>query len=128
MKTIESFGGVVGLATAPGGFTRNPTFAMPEFWIARTSMGMDRFCDATAPAVGDIRVTWSAWTFDRKMVSVSAAKLPRPSVARAMIVMLPPLPEFTEREGVGDAVRSDRAMKHRVEHTVEATAEYEVDA
>ncbi len=30
----------------------------------------------------------------------------------------------TEREGVGDVVRSDRAMKHRVEHTVEATAEY----
>src|ERR1041384_2868515 len=94
MRTIESLGGVVGFATAPGGFTRNPTFAMPEFWIARTSTGRDPFCHATATAVGEISVTWSACTFDRKMEIVSTAKLPRPSVARAMIVMLPPLPEF----------------------------------
>jgi len=67
-------------------------------------MGMDRFCDATAPAVGDMRVIWSACTFARKMVMVSAAKLPRPSVARAMIVMLPPLPEFAGNESVWETL------------------------
>ncbi len=45
-----------------------------------------------------------------------------------VIVSAAKLPVHTEREGVGDVVRSDRAMKHRVEHTVEATAEYKVDA
>ncbi len=74
--------------------------AIPEFWIARTSTGMERFCDATAPAVGDISVTWSACTFDRKMLIVSEAELPLPSVARPMIVMLPPLPEFAGKLSV----------------------------
>src|SRR6266576_7065091 len=110
MKMSESFGGVVGLLTADRGFTRNPTFAMPEFWIARTSTGMDRFCDATAPAVGDISVTWSACTFDRKMVIVSAAKLPRPSVTRAMIVMLPPLPEFAGNVRVWETLYAVTAL------------------
>src|SRR6266568_1425221 len=91
---MESLGGTVGFVTALAGATRNPIFEMPEFWIARTSIGIERFCDATAPGVGEIKMTWSACTFDRKMESVSSAKLPAPSVARPTIVMLPPAPEF----------------------------------
>src|SRR6266702_2335291 len=91
---MESLGGTVGFVTALAGATRNPIFEMPEFWIARTSIGIERFCDATAPGVGEIKMTWSACTFDRKMESVSSAKLPAPSVARPTIVMLPPASEF----------------------------------
>src|SRR5437773_6533149 len=91
---MESLGGTVGFVTALAGATRNPIFAMPEFCMARTSIGIERFCDATAPGVGEIKMTWSACTFDRKMESVSSAKLPAPSVARPTIVMLPPAPEF----------------------------------
>ena len=91
---MESLGGTVGFVTALAGATRNPIFAMSEFCMARTSIGIERFCDATAPGVGEIKMTWSACTFDRKMESVSSAKLPAPSVARPTIVMLPPAPEF----------------------------------
>src|SRR5947199_4123690 len=94
---MESLGGTVGFVTALAGATRNPIFEMPEFWIARTSIGIERFCDATAPGDGEIKTTWSACTFDRKMEIVSSSKLPAPSVARPMIVMLPPAPELEEK-------------------------------
>src|SRR6266536_2446157 len=67
---------------------------MPEVWIASTVIGMPRPVDATEPACGVIRVTWSACTFERKIVSVSSAKLPAPSTARPTIWMKPPAPEF----------------------------------
>ena len=54
---MESLGGTVGLLTALRGATRNPTFAIPEFCMARTSIGIERFCDATAPGDGEIKKT-----------------------------------------------------------------------
>src|SRR6266581_2103249 len=115
---MESLGGTVGFVTALAGATRNPIFEMPEFWIARTSIGIERFCDATAPGVGEIKMTWSACTFDRKMESVSSAKLPAPSVARPTIVMLPPAPEFDgnviERPDEPAAERQVHALQRQI--------------
>jgi len=95
--TIESLGGVVGSLTDERGATRKPTFAMPVFWTAWMSTAMPPPCDASAPDVGEISVTRSAWTLFRKMKSVSSEKLPAPSVARPMIVMPPPAPELAEK-------------------------------
>src|SRR6266851_4442872 len=105
---MESLGGTVGLVTAAAGATRNPIFAIPEFWMAWTWMGMERPCDATAPGVGEISVTCSACRFLKKMKIVSAAKLPAPSVARPTIMMLPPAPETA-----GDVLRVARGVRQR---------------
>src|SRR5258708_817587 len=82
---IESFGGVVGLVTLAAGDTRNPIFAMPERWTAITSTGIPLPVEPSAPGDGRTSVTFNACTFDRKIVIVSSAKLPAPSVARPMI-------------------------------------------
>src|SRR2546428_3642111 len=111
---MESLGGTVRLVTALAGATRNPIFAIPEFWVAWTSMGMERFCDATAPAVGEIKMPCSACTFDRKMKIVSAAKLPAPSVARPTIMMLPPAPELAEKV----RVRPEESVRHGLMNVV----------
>src|SRR5213593_2012968 len=94
VNVSESLGGVVGLVTAFAGDTRNPIFEIPDAWLACTWMGIDLPEDAMAPGDGATSVTCSAWTFTRKMNSVSSEKFPAPSVARVTIRMLPPAPEL----------------------------------
>ena len=76
------------------GETMKPIFAMPAFCTATTSTGMPFPVDPSAPGDGRLSRTRSACTFERKMNSVSSAKLLAPSVARPTIMMLPPAPEF----------------------------------
>ena len=94
VKISESLGGVVGSTTALRGVMMNPMVAIPPSWRASTCTGMFLAEAATAGGTGASRVTVSACTFDRNTVMVSSAKLPAPSVARPMIVISPPAPEF----------------------------------
>ncbi len=57
-------------------------------------MAMPLPVDASVPGEGSTNRTCSACTLERKMEIVSSAQLPAPSVARPMIWMLPPAPEF----------------------------------
>src|SRR3989441_3201125 len=76
------------------GETSQPTRRMPDTCTARTWIGTYLPLPATAPVSGAMRVTRRAWTFARKMKSVSSVKLPAPSVARPTMRIRPPAPEF----------------------------------
>src|SRR5882762_8259732 len=117
VNTMESFGGCVGFVTLVAGDTRNPIFVMPDRCTAITSTGIPLPVEPSAPGDGSTSVTRSACTFDRKMVIVSAAKLPAPSIARPMIVMAPPAPEFAENVMVRATVYVLTSLRNTVSST-----------
>src|SRR5690242_19375432 len=70
-----------------------PTRATPPSCTARTEIGRFLPVEATAPVVGVISVTFSAWTFDKKIKIESWAQLPAASKALPTILIRPPAPE-----------------------------------